>query len=315
MSTAEKRKIGIVGAGPVGCILCAHLAKNKEDVVLVDVLRDRIDAIKNNGLSISGIVNMNVRVEKLCYSITELDAFDVDLIFIAVKASVLQHVISRIKKIYKPKMKLISFQNGLDTEELIASAFGADNSLRVVINYAGNLISNENVKMTFFNKPNYIGVLSNKARDTAKYIADMMTEAGLDTEFTENIRKYVWEKTILNSAMSPVCALTKMTMREAMRFDATYPIIERLLKEGIAVANANGYVFDNDFFERCVLYLKKARHHLPSMYYDIERNKPTEIDFLNGKIVEYGEKYNIATPYNRMITGLIKAVEIKSKIK
>ncbi len=314
MSTTEKLKIGIIGAGPIGSILAGHLAKNKEDLVLVDILRDYLDTIKKNGLSISGIVNMNVRIEKLCYSIAELSAFDVDLIFVAVKASALKNVISEIKKIYKPKMKIISFQNGLDTEELIASAFGAENTLRVVINYAGSLVGSGNVKMTFFNKPNYIGALSDKAHDTAKYVASIMTKAGLDTEFTENIKKYVWEKTILNAALSPICALTKMTMKDAVKFEDTYKIIEGLLKEGIAVAEACGYAFDNDFLEHCILYLRKAGHHFPSMYYDIEKNRATEIDFLNKKIVEHGEKCRIATPYNFVLTHLIKGIELKNMI-
>ncbi|MDI6707599.1 MAG: ketopantoate reductase family protein [Candidatus Thermoplasmatota archaeon] len=314
MSITEKKKIGIIGAGPVGSILCAHLAKSKEDVALVDMLRERLDAIKKNGLNISGIVKMNAKIEKLCYSIAELDAFDADLIFVAVKASALKNVISELKKIYKPEMKVVSFQNGLDTEELIASAFGDENSLRAVINYAGILVSNENVKMTFFNKPNYIGVLSDKARTTGKYIANIMTKAGLDTEFTENIKKYVWEKTILNAAMSPVCALTKMTMKEAVKFEDTYKIAEELLKEGIAVAESCGYVFDSNFLENCILYLRKAGHHLPSMYHDLEKNRATEIDFLNKKIVEYGKKCNVPTPYNFAVTCLIKGLEIKNML-
>lgn len=314
MSAVEKLKIGIIGAGPIGCILGAHLAKSQKEIVLVDILKDRLDAVKKNGLSISGIVNMNVRVENLCYSISELRAFDVDLIFIAVKASVLKNVLAEIKEIYKPKIKLISFQNGLETEELIANVFGAENSLRVVINYAGTLVSDWQAKMTFFNKPNYIGILSDEARDTAQYIVELLTSAGLDTEFTENIKKYVWEKTILNSAMSPICAVTKMTMKEAMEFEGTRKIAEELLKEGIAVAEANGYDFDDNFFEACILYLKKAGHHLPSMCYDLEENKPTEIEFLNKKIVEHGNKHGIATPYNFVLTNLIRAIETQKKI-
>lgn len=310
----EKPAIAIIGIGPIGGILGAYLAKNQEDVVLVDVLKEHVDAIKKHGLTLSGIVDMNVQVEKLCYSISELEPFAVDLIFIAVKAPVLKKVIGEIKAICRPQTKIVSYQNGLDNERLVADVFGEENTLRVVINYAGGFVRNGVLKMTFFNKPNHIGTLSESADKNARNIAGMMTNAGLDTEFTPNIRKYEWEKVILNSALSPVCAITKLTMKQAMEFEGTRKIVEETLREGIAVAEADGYNFDANFFESCVSYLRKAGDHLPSMYHDIKNRKPTEIGFLNEKIAEHGKKYGIGTLYNSMITDLVRAIEIETHI-
>lgn len=308
-------KIGIIGVGPIGGILAAHLAKNGEDVVAVDILKDHLDEMKKNGLRISGYVDMNVKIENVCYSIPELAAFDVDVIFISVKASILENILPQIKKISTPKMKIISFQNGLDTEELIAKYFGAENTLRGVINYAGNFVANGYISMSFFNKPNYIGVISPKNTEFAKQIAQIMSSAALDTEFTTNIKKHVWEKTILNSALSPVCALTKMTMKEAMDFEETYTLVEEILREGIEVAKTAGYDYGPDFLEHCISYLKKAGLHKPSMLIDIEAKRTTEIDFLNNRIAFYGLRYNILTPYNSTITYLIKALELQNRKK
>lgn len=304
-------KIAIIGAGPSGGILATYLSKNGENVILVDILKDRMDAIRRNGLTISGFVELHSKIPHLCYSISELDSYKPDVLYIAVKTSALKRVIEEIQTIWRPGMKVISYQNGLDNELLLAETFGSENVLRVVINYAGNVVGDTNIEMTFFNKPNFIGIVSERAKNFATNIAQMMTEAGLETEFTDNIKWHTWKKTILNSSMSPLCAITEMTMQEALDFSETRILIEESLKEGILVAKTDGYDYGVDFLDTCMTYLSKGGHHKPSMCADLENKCRTEIDFLNKKIVEYGEKYNIPTPYNLALTHLIKARELK----
>lgn len=301
--------IAIIGIGPVGGILSAYLGKENE-VVLVDVLKEHINEIKKNGITISGIEHFNTKIQNCVYSISELKDYEVNVVFICVKTSFLGEVIKELKKL-KKEMKIISWQNGFDTEELLAKYFGRGNVLRGIVNYAGKFVKNGEVAMTFFNKPNYIGNISEKTIEFAKEIADILTKVNCETAYTDNIRKYVWEKNILNTALNPVCALTGYTMKDAMENKFTYKIVERILKEGIAVANAEGHEFNDDFFDFCISYLKKAGAHKPSMLQDIENKKPTEIEFLSAKVVYYGEKYSIQTPYNLIFTNLIRALEMK----
>lgn len=306
--------LGIVGVGPVGGILAAHLAKHN-DIVLVDILKDHLNEIKNRGLKISGVADMEVKIEKICYSIAELGPYDVDIVFIAVKASVLPGVVNELKKVYSkpPLPKFVSVQNGLDTEKVIAEAFGEENALRVVVNYAGNLIANGSIKMTFFHPPNYIGSLSPKSHNDAKKIADMITKAGLETEFAEDIQRYVWQKVILNSALMPISAITGMTMKQVMDFQGTREMVEEALRECIAVSKGAGYDMGEGFYDKSISYLEKAGHHKPSMVADLEGGRPTEIGFLNGKIVHYGKKHKIPTPYNKALTNLVEALELMRK--
>jgi len=307
--TKNEQIFGVIGVGPVGSILSAHLANHGWRVVLVDILKDHLNTIKSKGLKISGFTDLNVKIEDVCYSIPELKKHQVDAVFISVKAAVLPKILSDLKKATKSKTYAISFQNGLDTEQLISQKFGIDYTLRGVINYAGNLLGNGHVDMTFFNKPNYIGTISKKANDYAKQLAAIMTSCNLETEFTTNIRKYTWEKTILNAGMSALCAITKQTMKDAIDLEYTHTIVENLLKEGIDVAKASGYDYGSQFFDFCMSYLGKAGRHKPSMLIDVENQRATEIDFLNGKIVEYGKTLDIPTPYNKTITALVKAIE------
>ena len=308
----DKYKFGIVGVGPIGGIMAAHLAKAGHDVTLVDVLKAHMDEIKRSGLNITGLKDMNVSFSEknICYSIDELREKDVNHVFISVKASILPKILPMLKQVAKPGMTYISLQNGLDNEELIADVFGKENTLRIVVNYAGNFIDNGKVRMSFFNAPNYIGMIDSRAEKKAKELADVITKADLETAFTSEIKKHEWEKIILNAALSPVCALTRRTMKQMMEFKDTRDLTEAILREGIEVAAANGIHLKSDFLKSGMNYLDKAGHHKTSMHVDIEKKSTTEIGFINEKIVEYGKKKGIPTPINSTIVSLIRGSEL-----
>lgn len=311
---AKKPKFAIIGVGPVGGIFGGHLANAGHYVVLVDILKSHLDAIRERGLIITGVVEMKVKCERIAYGISELLNFpEVDTIVISTKASLMPSILHQIEKVAKPGTEFISLQNGLDNEDFIAETFGRDNVMRIVVNYAGNRVADGEIWMSFFNKPNYIGVLTPRAEPLAREIAEMVTKAKLDTEFTSDIKRHEWEKTILNASLSPICALTRKTMREMMDFEPTRSLVEETLREGIEVAAANGVTFGEGFFEHGVQYLKKAGYHKTSMHVDIEQQSPTEIDWLNGKIVERGLEHGLQTPYNTTLTALIKGLERRSE--
>ena len=312
----EKYKFGIIGAGPVGSIMAAHLAKAGHNVILVDILKAHMDEIKKSGLCITGVKDIKVSFSEknLCYGIDELNEKDVDTLFISVKASVLPQILPILKQVVKKDMTFVALQNGLDNEDLIAEVFGKENTLRIVVNYAGNLIDNGKIRMSFFNAPNYIGMITPSAEKKAKELATVISKADLETEFTSEIKKYEWEKIILNAALSPVCALTRRTMKQMMEFEDTRNLAEAVLREGIEVAAANGVHFKPDFLKFCMGYLDKAGHHRTSMHVDIEKKNPTEIGFINDKIVKYGKAKGIPTPVNSTIVRLIRGSELPEYI-
>ncbi len=313
----NKYKFGILGAGPVGSIMAAHLAKAGHDVTLIDILKTHMDEIKKSGLSVTGFKDLNVPFSdsNICYGIDEMSDKNIDFLFISVKASVLPQILPILKSVVKTGMTFIALQNGLDNEDLIADVFGKENTLRIVVNYAGNLIDNGKVRMSFFNAPNYIGMIDPSAEKKAKELAEVITAADLETAFTPEIKKYEWEKIILNAALSPVCALTRRTMKQMMEFKDTRGLAEAVLREGIEVAEANGIYFESGFLEHCMGYLDKAGHHRTSMHVDIEKKNPTEISFINDKIVKYGKAKGIPTPYNSTIVSLIRGSELPEYIE
>jgi len=310
--TADKPTIGIIGLGPVGSILATHLAKGEMDIVVEDIAKELLVKIRKDGLRVSGIKELSARVDKVAGSLAELAEFEPDIVFVATKACFLKSVLTELKSVYTPKMRVVSYQNGLDNECLIAETLGIETAYRVVINYAGNLVGPGNARMNWFQPPNYVGAFRNglyRADETTKYIADMMTTCGLATEEVSDIKRHVWEKTILNSALCSVCALTGQTMKEAMEFEFSSGLAVNVLEEGLTVARADGYDFGEDALDRFTSYLEKGGAHKPSMLVDVENKRMTEVDFLSGAIVNCGKRYGVETPVNDVLTGLLKSLE------
>ena len=306
-------KIAIIGVGPVGGILAAHLAHAGHYVVPCDIQQSHLNVIKSRGLSITGISEMIAKCDRVAFDVSVLSNFpEVDTIIIATKASILPELIPKIKMVAQSRMRFISCQNGLDNEEYLAETFGSDNVLRIVINYGGSQMGDGNIYMSFFNPPNYIGAMTDKGEPLARQLSKMLTESGLETQFTTDIKKYEWEKVVLNAALNPVCALTRKPMKDMMDLELTESLVEELLREGISVAKAAGITFDEGFLEHGIQYLKNAGYHRTSMHQDVLRQIPTEIDWISCKVVEWGRAHGVNTPYNFTIAALIKGLEMES---
>jgi 2-dehydropantoate 2-reductase len=210
---------------------------------------------------------------------------------------------------------VVSWQNGIDTELEIAKALGKKPVMRGVVNWGCGLKSPCRVEMGFHHPPHFIQELAPESAHAAVEIARVLTECGLPTQHTDKIVSMVWRKSVLNSCMNPVCAVTGMTMSQAMNDPIIFGLVDSLVKECIRVARSNDIFLGHDFYPHGIEYMKTAGHHKPSMLMDIEAGRRTEIDFMNGKFVEYGKQAGIETPYNATLLSLVKGLEssIESK--
>ena len=304
--------IGIIGAGPVGSIMAAYLARNGENIYLIDIKKELISAVEKKGITVTGVGdNFTIPLKGTGYFTASISRFDVDLIFIAVKFNYLETLLDELKLIFKPGQKIVLLQNGIDNEDRAAEKFSKKDVLRFVINYAGMLVEPGTVRMSFFNPPNYIGVISPKNKTLARSIAELITEAGLKTAFTPEIKKYEWKKTILNAALMPVCAATGLTMRQAMSCEDTRFLCEQILHECIQVARKVGFEYEDNFFENCLAYLSNAGNHKPSTSIDLEAGNP--IEYIFQPIIDYGKKTSSPTPYLESLTKVVRSLEMQKR--
>ena len=302
-------RIAIVGVGATGTVLAAAIISKYPETVLVGHNPAAGETLLSKGLRVSGAISYQSPVKNFVSQIKDLKHSNPDLIFLATKTFHLDQILKELEDVYRPGIKIISTQNGLGTEDLIADKFGAEAAFRMSLNYGASLKAAGQAETAFFNRPNHLGSLTRGNRDFGIQIAMLLTDCGLETDFVDDIKHYVWKKMVMKCTMASICAVTNKTIREALEFSPTREIADACFKEALAVARALGYDIGEDYLAQAVNYLMKAGVHRDSMCLDIENKSPTEIDFLGGKVVEYAHQYNVATPFFVAMTNLVRAIE------
>jgi 2-dehydropantoate 2-reductase len=321
MSKSNQIKVAIVGIGPVGMIMAVKLKEAGCDVSLIVRNKIKLNQIKSEGIKLEGKIKSKTNFTNVFESISELAEakIDLDYLVFSLKSYQINAAAQEALRIDNEKLTIISAQNGIDVEQLLIPFFGSSKILRMVVNYAGNLTEQNCVNVTFFTPPNYLGSIDGNRDAQAKIFADLLNSVELFTKDVDSyeILRRTWEKTILNSSLSALCGVGRLTMAEAMADPDTVELIEQIISEAVIVAEAEKIRFPDDFIRTCMAYLKKGGNHFPSLAGDVINNRQTEIEYFNGKIVEYGKKHYVRASLNLAFTNTVKAMtnkNISSKI-
>ncbi|MEK6616335.1 MAG: 2-dehydropantoate 2-reductase [Bacteroidota bacterium] len=310
----NKTRIGVIGMGPVGMILSVHLQEAGLEVAVCDLDKIKSNLIKTNGVVLEGVINKKASFKNVFSSIADIEKFNPDLLVVCLKTTHLPSAMKEIEKLSNSSLGVISAMNGIDVEQMVSRVIGESRTFRMVINFAGNLTAPNSTKVTFFTPPNYLASVDDSRKTQVEEICGWLNNVSLETKSITSFEllKRVWEKTILNASLSALCAVGRMTIKEAMSNSDTVELVEQIIEEAVEVAEAEKIKFDDDFIRTCLRYLGKAGNHFPSLAVDLLNGRPTEIDYLNGKIVEYGRKHYIRTSLNLTFTNMVKAMSDKN---
>ncbi len=300
-------RIAVIGCGAVGSLFAAHLAQlDDTEVWAFDLDADHVDAINAHGLRLSGAGELVGRVRATTHA-AELPPCDFGVV--AVKSMHTSSAIGASAHAFEGGA-VCSVQNGAGNEELIAEAVGE--VIRGTTFPAGHLIEPGHVGWDTKGDTT-IGPFEPSPAPMAKVeqLADALTRSGMPTQAVVDARGPQWRKLIFNAASNAIGALTGLTHGRIDDVPQTRALAEAVMAEGKAVAEAQGIVLDSDPVELFHYAARKdvAYDHKPSMLQDVEAGRQTEIDFLNGAIVTYGERYGVDTPLNRALTALVKGRE------
>ena len=299
-------KICVVGCGAVGSLFAAHLAKAGEaEVFAYDVWKDHTEAIRKNGLKLSGAADFTA---KLHATSDPKDLPRCDYGIVATKAIHTSAAIAQVAHIFDENSAVCSVQNGVGNEELIAQ------HVRYVIRGttfpAGHPIAPGHVGYDI-KGDTWIGPFEPTHTPFAKVeeLAGLITRAGMNTVALKDARGAQWTKLIFNAATNPVGALTLLHHGAASRFGPTAQLFNDLISEGESVAKKMGIELHGDPRQLVQKGANAPGKHRASMLQDVLAKRQTEVDFMNGAIVQWGEKEGVPTPLNRAIWQLIKGLE------
>jgi 2-dehydropantoate 2-reductase len=300
-------RVCIVGCGAVGSLFAAHLAQLGDvEVWAYDLDADHVAAINEHGLRLSGAADLVGRM-RATSDAAELPACDFGIV-----ATKSMHTASAAEATAHAFAggAVCSVQNGAGNEELIAEY--VPRVIRGTTFPAGHLVEPGHVAMDT-RGDTQIGPFEPKPApmDEVRALSDACTRGGMPTAALEDARGAQWRKLIFNAASNAIGALTGFTHGRISEFGPTRALAEAVMAEGKLVSDAQGIVLDSDPVELFHWAAQKevAYGHKPSMLQDVEAGRATEIDFLNGAIVTFGERHGVDAPLNRALTALVKGLE------
>jgi 2-dehydropantoate 2-reductase len=298
------------GGGAMGGIFGAKLNAAGHDVTLIDVNPDAIRVINNDGLKIDAKDGSST-VYRVKASAAPKEVGQVDLIMNFVKCYHTDAAVMAAKPMIGKDTAVLTLQNGWGNAPKIASLVGDDRVLVGLTYHSGTLLAPGHVKhpgmgMTFVGEPN------GGASARVKLVAEALRSAGFEVTESPAILTEVWKKLCLNICTLPTSALLRFFANELVVFEGVKNEMAALLKEAVAVAHAQGIQIDYDErWHAITSLLEKAIGGKASMLQDVEANRRTEIDVINGAIVDAGLKNGVTTPHNQAMVWLVKSLEQK----
>ncbi len=297
-------KIAFIGAGAIGSLFGSLLEKGDIDTLLIG-RQNHVNAIRKKGLFVSGIEEFNVKIEA---STNPHDAKDSDIIIITTKAYDTRNALLDILPILNNKVTVMSLQNGAGNIEEISKYVDKQNIIGAVTSMGAFLEAPGSLQ--FKGKgATMIGAISEK-NNNAKEIVKIFNSAGIKAEFTDNIKREIWSKVIINSAINSIASI--FDCENGILLDENLlELIREVTTEGKIILQKEGINISNNIYENTVNVVKNTSKNINSMLTDIRKGKRTEIDYINGKIIELGNKLDIPTPYNLALFNMIKFKENK----
>ena len=299
-------KICVVGCGAVGSLFAAHLARSGEhEIWAYDVSKQHIAAIRERGLRLSGAEEFTAKLNAAADP-AEIPRCDYGIV--ATKSIHTRAAIAQCARIFDGHSAVCSVQNGVGNEEIIAE------HVKLVIRGttfpAGHVIAPGQVGYDI-KGDTWIGPFepTNTPMQKVEELAAIITRSGMNTIAMPDARGAQWTKLIFNASTNAVGALTQLHHAAATRFGPSGHLYNALIDEGLAVARALGIELHGDPHELVKKGASAPGKHKASMLQDVLARRQTEVDFMNGAIMQFGEKTGVPTPLNRVMWALIKGLE------
>ncbi|MFC3900930.1 MULTISPECIES: 2-dehydropantoate 2-reductase [Staphylococcaceae] len=307
-------KIAVAGAGALGGRVGIQLHESGVDVTLIDKWEEHVNAINEKGME----VHTEDKVYQVPVKAKLLEDIDesYDLIIILTKAMYAEDMLQALyeKNSIHAETAILTMMNGLGHGDRLAKYVSKDRIYLAVTMWTAGLKGPGQIVLTGSG-----GIQIQRADGIAskmtEEINDIFNTANLNSIISRDVQHSIWAKATLNSVLNPLCSILDKRIGEFAAYGAVIEMITPIIEEIIEVAGARGVNLD---FDASLEKIKAAFPdsaaglHYPSMHQDLAKGVQTEVDYLNGKISEYGKEYGIKTPNNDMITHLIHQLEMKN---
>ena len=303
-------RIAVMGAGSIGGYFGGMLARFGHDVTLI-ARGKHLETIRKDGLK---ILNDDGHFLVKCDATDDPTSIGVvDLVLLTVKTYQNDMAIPPLRSLIDSSTSILCLQNGMDSYQSITRLLQIQDPLpgaayiEASVQSPGIIRQSGTVVKIVFGELN--GTLSSRGTEIQKVLSD----SGIDTQFTTDILKTLWTKFLFISTMAGITCLTRKTLAQLVPKEDWPNIIIDCMKEIEAVGRRNNINLENDVVKTTMDYITESLENMQaSMHTDLMAGRPLELDALNGAVVRAGKLADIPTPINSLIYAMLKPYELGS---
>lgn len=323
-------RIGVMGAGAIGCYVGGCLAAEGGDIVFVGRERQKAE-LAASGLTVSGLDGVRARViakDRIVFE-TELSALaECDLVLCCVKSAQSAEAAQQLASVLRPDVIVVSMQNGVRNADVLRGGLPDQTVLGGIVGF--NVVSQGNGAFRQATTGPLVIEASSSGDGRVAQLGKLLEAAGLEVEVVADIRPLQWSKLVMN-LNNAVSALTDQPTRELLFGQGYRQILAAIMEEAVAVLRKSGTrtarlgplpVRLFPFVLRlpapllrivASAQLKVDPQARSSMWEDLSRGRKTEVDHLNGEIVRLAEATGLRAPLNARIVEIVHEVEQRSE--
>jgi len=311
--------IGILGHGAVGLTLWNFIRKVKNYQIKITVFLKEGVCLDNNNFRI---------IEKGKISLFPSDHFvplerkylNIDILLVCLKSYSIKDIFESLSNKLPKRTLIIPISNGIDVSDIIKSIdheFNVIPSLLYIScqkseNYFSIINYSDSPKIILSKDKDILTNLNSQQTNVLLEFLKILNDVGIDASLSDNYHYKAWEKFIITSAVNGSCVYLDLCLEDILAREDTILFLKGCLQECIKIAIH--YVIDFKNVQVCdfVKEIKKmSLECLPSMFVDVKKGNNTEVLYLNGRIIEFGKKLNIPTPFNEKILTRINKMQNK----
>ena len=325
-------RIGFIGSGSIGSLFGGYLASVHTDADPLEIIffcrGGHAKVINKHGIKIyndtGNLTLTNIKAFENAEDFIKIsrndEKYKLDYLFLTTKTYDSERAMIQYKKLINSSNWLIILQNGIGNEELVKQYCDANKIIRIITSHGALLKGIGRVYHTGvgFTKMGFVYLKpqkQNHSRYKSGYInlnilKKRLDAGGLETEIVDDIIKYIWEKAFVNIGINALGALTRLNNGKLLENEKLKQLMSTAVKEALEVAKLEGFeLSDKDYVKLMYSIAEKTYNNKNSMLQDILKENLTEIDFLNGRIVNLAKEVGVKVPINEMLTYLIKGLE------
>ena len=303
-------KIVIVGPGAMGCLFAAFLSrqKSKENQIwLLDKDAGRAAKLNKQGIDVEGISG-NWHADIRAASDVK-DIPQADLIIICVKSYDTKNAVERIKLLVSDDTSVLTLQNGIGNIEIIGEAIGPDQVIGGITSLGATWLDVGRIRFAGKGET-IIGKIDGKTSVQMRAIRELFNKSNLETKISQDIKGFLWSKLIVNTGINALTAITRLHNGDLLEYDGARRILREAVTEAVKVAKRKRVkLLYDDPLAKVESVCESTATNVSSMLQDVLRKKRTEVDFINGVIVRFGQELGISVPVNVMLVALVKIIE------